>query len=67
MKAFASTVFMLVVSFTMLPTASAVPDEGPDGRGCCSHHGGVCGCSDGRTKCCDGAFSPTCQCGVPEE
>ena len=32
------------------------------GRGCCSHHGGVCGCFGGRTKCCDGTFSPSCQC-----
>lgn len=32
------------------------------GRGCCSHHRGVCGCVNGRTKCCDGSFSPTCGC-----
>ncbi len=31
-------------------------------RGCCSHHGGVCGCSNGRQKCCDGTLSPSCQC-----
>lgn len=31
-------------------------------RGCCSWHGGVCGCSNGRTKCCDGTLSPTCGC-----
>lgn len=31
-------------------------------RGCCSHHKGVCGCVNGRTKCCDGTFSPTCGC-----
>ena len=31
-------------------------------RGCCSHHNGVCGCVNGRTKCCDGSFSPTCGC-----
>lgn len=34
-------------------------------RGCCSHHGGVCGC-DRRTNhqlCCDGAISPSCLCG----
>jgi hypothetical protein len=23
-------------------------------RGCCSHHGGVCGCEKGRALCCDG-------------
>ena len=31
-------------------------------RGCCSRHGGVCGCSGGRAKCCDGSLSPSCQC-----
>ncbi|UFH60474.1 hypothetical protein [Sulfurovum mangrovi] len=32
-------------------------------RGCCSHHGGVCGCNDsGRQVCCDGTLSPTCTC-----
>ena len=33
------------------------------GRGCCSWHGGVCGCSSsGRAVCCDGALSPSCGC-----
>jgi len=31
-------------------------------QGCCSHHGGVCGCSGDRAKCCDGNLSPTCGC-----
>jgi hypothetical protein len=31
-------------------------------QGCCSHHGGVCGCSGGRAACCDGALSPSCGC-----
>ena len=33
-------------------------------RGCCSWHGGVCGCdwTTGRTICCDGTLSPTCMC-----
>ena len=31
-------------------------------RGCCSRHGGVCGCQNGRSKCCDGTLSPSCQC-----
>lgn len=32
-------------------------------RGCCSHHGGVCGCDiSGRKKCCDGTLSPSCTC-----
>lgn len=32
-------------------------------RGCCSWHGGVCGCKNGRAVvCCDGSYSPTCGC-----
>jgi len=31
-------------------------------QGCCSWHGGVCGCSGGRLVCCDGSFSPSCGC-----
>lgn len=32
--------------------------------GCCSHHGGVCGCDSntGHQLCCDGADSPSCGC-----
>ena len=30
--------------------------------GCCSYHGGVCGCGGFRITCCDGASSPTCGC-----
>lgn len=42
---------------------SPVPGEGETLRsGCCSHHGGVCGCDGGRARCCDGALSPTCGC-----
>lgn len=32
------------------------------GRGCCSSHQGVCGCSNGRAQCCDGTLSPSCRC-----
>lgn len=30
--------------------------------GCCSWHGGVCGCRNGRAVCCDGTLSPSCGC-----
>jgi len=45
-------------------TAPSSPAMEPElaHRGCCSRHGGVCGCAGGRTKCCDGALSPSCQC-----
>lgn len=32
-------------------------------KGCCSRHGGVCGCEGKRVKCCDDTLSPTCKCG----
>lgn len=33
-------------------------------RGCCSHHGGVCGCDEAKDRiiCCDGTLSPSCTC-----
>ena len=30
--------------------------------GCCSHHGGVAGCSGVKQLCNDGTLSPTCYC-----
>ena len=38
------------------------PEECQAGQGCCSYHGGQCGCSGSRVKCCDGTLSPSCQC-----
>ena len=36
-------------------------------RGCCSSHGGVCGCSKyGKQVCCDGSLSKTCTCDPPK-
>lgn len=43
-------------------TESGATKEMIAGRGCCSHHSGVCGCSGGRAACCDGSLSPTCGC-----
>lgn len=36
-----------------------------DRSGCCSWHGGVCGCNGGTgmQRCCDGSDSPSCRCG----
>ncbi len=31
--------------------------------GCCSWHGGVCGCAGISKLCCDGSLSPSCTCG----
>ena len=41
--------------------ADASPIQ-PQASGCCSWHRGVCGCSGGRSLCCDGTLSPTCTC-----
>lgn len=46
--------------------ALAAIDGTTSQRGCCSWHGGVCGCSMGSVVCCDGSFSPTCGCNRPE-
>lgn len=37
-------------------------DSEPERSGCCSWHGGVCGCQNGRALCCDGTLSPSCTC-----
>ena len=66
MRLIASGAFFVLLSFIMMPTNSAAPTDGDGGRGCCSHHHGVCGCTGGRTMCCDGTQSPTCGCAVPE-
>jgi hypothetical protein len=39
--------------------------EDPARQGCCSWHGGVCGCSGVRVVCCDGRLSPSCTCQRP--
>lgn len=52
--------FILLLSLFVLPLSVNA------GRGCCSHHGGECGCSsDGRRICCDHTLSPTCRCTPP--
>jgi len=51
----------------ILIMVSIIPNIVFAGRGCCSHHGGECGCSSyGRSICCDGTMSPTCTCTPPK-
>ena len=51
-----------------VPSGAAIVDlclaseDNPMGQGCCSWHGGECGCQDGRDLCCDGTLSPSCTC-----
>jgi len=42
--------------------ASGATEEQLAGQGCCSWHGGVCGCAGTRAVCCDGSYSPSCGC-----
>ena len=59
-KFFICLILLALCSFTYI---SVVNSLNADNRsGCCSHHGGVCGCSGGRTVCCDGSYSPSCRC-----
>lgn len=40
-----------------------IEQKGVDARsGCCSKHGGTCGCKDGSVQCCDGTASSSCTC-----
>lgn len=43
--------------------ASSSAAEPNERSGCCSWHGGVCGCDEtsGRQICCDGTLSPSCR------
>jgi hypothetical protein len=45
-----------------ITTLSTLDKAAVERSGCCSHHGGVCGCTGGRQQCCDGALSPSCTC-----
>ena len=49
-----------------LTQADQSADERIGKRGCCSHHGGVCGCGGVRLQCCDGTLSPSCRCDRPD-
>jgi len=56
------------VSFINVNSSKAVGQCGIDSKaqrsGCCSRHGGVCGCNKtiNKLKCCDGTSSPSCGC-----
>jgi hypothetical protein len=54
-------IIILVAVVLFLLGAIAVI-AGINRSGCCSYHDGVCGCSGGRTVCCDGTISPSCGC-----
>ncbi len=45
-----------------IKSSSYISIDEPSRSGCCSWHGGVCGCSMGSAVCCDGTTSPSCGC-----
>ncbi len=51
-----------IIGFGIALIKQIIPNDMIAGRGCCSHHGGVCGCAGSRARCCDGSLSPSCQC-----
>ena len=50
--------FFVVFTFVLLLSPMSIKAQ----QGCCSWHGGVAGCSNGRTLCADGTLSPSCTC-----
>ena len=43
--------------------ANKIQEKCLAGQGCCSWHGGQCGCTPyGEVRCCDGTTSPSCRC-----
>ena len=59
-------IFLLAIFATFSTNAyemCLIPQQNiVEARGCCSSHGGVCGCSMGQATCCDGSLSPSCGC-----
>ena len=54
-------IFLLIIVLLLIPIKVFA------GRGCCSSHGGVCGCTKyGKQACCDGTASPSCTCTPPQ-
>jgi hypothetical protein len=49
----------------LTPCAASISHLEVAQQGCCSYHQGVCGCDNGRTACCDGTDSPSCECHSP--
>ena len=70
-----SSVSVLIVTPVLFSSGKQAIDQqlveedpaGPVARsGCCSWHGGVCGCNYyGRVECCDGTTSSSCTCNAP--
>lgn len=59
-----SALFLALGTFLISSTSIAgnLNEDALARSGCCSWHGGVCGCSFGSARCCDGTTSPSCGC-----
>lgn len=72
MKKIVNLILVLILAFSLSNNYSLAsknieikPQNSPyemAKQGCCSWHGGVCGCFAGRVQCCDGTLSPSCRC-----
>ena len=64
-----TTMLVMTLGLGAIALAPTRTPDAEDRRGCCSHHGGVCGCAGDAhaLKCCDGALSPTCGCRAVRE
>lgn len=69
----ALTSVLLLLTFAIAATATPVepctPGQTTPGpgtvvaqSGCCMFGGGMCGCDQGRVRCCDGRLSSNCRC-----
>lgn len=57
-----SIITTILLMFNQTNQCQIQPIQSEEYRGCCSWHGGVCGCSAGRAVCCDNTLSPSCGC-----
>ena len=64
MRWFVSALSVSALFVVLKSSPAAVVAPSLEGRGCCSHHGGVSGscCKNGNSLCNDGTCSPTCGC-----
>src|SRR5215470_11571543 len=46
-----------------LASCGVSPAAAAGSSGCCHYNKGVCGCEDGKPRCCDGKVSASCRCG----
>jgi hypothetical protein len=58
----AVVMFVIICIFLFENNSQAKTVNVLEQQGCCSSHGGVCGCFGGHLQCCDGSTSRSCGC-----